>query len=77
MEYREKVYSIELILISLHKCQVGFKSRDSGTWPLCRSRVGSDVLFNALRAKSFPLTEQQALIHHACKLVCLCLAAVE
>lgn len=47
------------------------------TWPLCRCRVGSDVFFDAFRAKSFPLTQQQALVHHPCKLVGLRLAAVK
>lgn len=47
------------------------------TWPLRRSRVGSDVFFNAFCAKSFPLTKQQALVNHPCKLVSLRLAAAK
>lgn len=55
----------------------GWRNKSSVTWPLCRGRVGSYVFFDAFCAKTFPLTEQQALVHHPCKLVCLCLAAAK
>lgn len=54
---------------------LGSKVRGLITWPLCRCRGGSNMLFNAFCAESFPLTEQKALVNHPCKLVGLCLTA--